>query len=184
MLGEVWQRHPIFDRYKVSNRGRVYRMSRMVVRSDGIVCNRKGAFVMQQLRDDGYRELTLFHDRGRHGYNRLVHVLVLETFVGLRQEGMECRHLNGKRDENCLENLCWGTPHENWEDKKRHGTLPGPFIGEMNGNSKLTESEVRMMLKLRKDQGMKGPELAKMFGCGESTAYKILSGALWGWIER
>lgn len=52
-----------------------------------------------------------------------VHHLVLETFVGPRRNGMECRHLNGDPADNRLCNLAWGTREENVRDAIRHGTF-------------------------------------------------------------
>lgn len=71
--------------------------------------------------------------------NRQVHQLVLEAFVGLCPDGMECRHLNGVRDDNRLENLCWGTRKENQNDKIVHGNS---LKGERNPYAKLSNEDV------------------------------------------
>jgi DNA-binding CsgD family transcriptional regulator len=55
--------------------------------------------------------------------NTLVHRVVLEAFIGPCPPGLQCRHLNGNPADNRLDNLCWGTPAQNTEDKRRHGTL-------------------------------------------------------------
>lgn len=55
-------------------------------------------------------------------WQRFVHRLVLEAFVGPCPEGMECRHLDGNPANNKLDNLKWGTRKENQDDSKRHGT--------------------------------------------------------------
>jgi hypothetical protein len=52
---------------------------------------------------------------------------------------MQCRHLDGNRSNNRLDNLAWGTPLENGADKARHGTAKG----ERNGRAKLTAAKVR-----------------------------------------
>lgn len=72
-----------------------------------------------------YWQVTLCAPPGRErGLFRhaLIHQLVLEAFVGLAPEGMECRHLDGDPDNNFLSNLAWGTRTENAQDSIRHGT--------------------------------------------------------------
>lgn len=49
------------------------------------------------------------------------HVLVLETFVGSRPEGMQCCHRDDVQNNNVLSNLYWGTQAENDADKIRNG---------------------------------------------------------------
>lgn len=68
----------------------------------------------------GYRQLTLKASPERRSC--YVHALVLEAFVGPRPAGMHVRHLNGNSLDNRLENLRWGTPAENAQDRVRHGT--------------------------------------------------------------
>lgn len=54
--------------------------------------------------------------------NVAVHRLVLETFVGPCPPGMECRHVpDFDPANNRLDNLQWGTPKENQNDKRIHG---------------------------------------------------------------
>ena len=84
---------------------------------------------------NGY--LSLLLSRDKKSYNCRVHRLVLETYVGPRPKGMECRHLNGNRQDNRLENLKWGTRSENTYDSVRHGTH--------NLATKLTTHEKKMI---------------------------------------
>jgi hypothetical protein len=53
---------------------------------------------------------------------------------------MQVRHLNGKQTDNRAENLRWGTPQENYDDRNMHGNQ---MRGERNGNSRLTSADVR-----------------------------------------
>ena len=56
---------------------------------------------------------------------RLVHHLVLDAFIGARQEGQECRHLNSNSLDNRLVNLTWGSKVENMSDRYTTGAAPG-----------------------------------------------------------
>ena len=57
------------------------------------------------------------------GRERLVHRLILLTFVGEPPAGHEACHLNGVRTDNRLVNLAWKTHRENIADKWEHGTM-------------------------------------------------------------
>lgn len=51
-----------------------------------------------------------------------VHVLVAESFLGIRPEGLVIRHLDGDNTNNDVTNLEYGTPHQNQQDSVLHGT--------------------------------------------------------------
>ena len=71
----------------------------------------------------------------------LVHVLVLNAFVGPAPDGMGCRHLDGDPLNNLLSNLRWGTQAENIEDRARHGRT---VRGERMYSARLSEDDVRI----------------------------------------
>lgn len=85
----------------------------------------------------GYLKISLCR-QGRYT-TKQVHVLILETFVGQKPPGQECRHLNGNRRDNRLMNLQWGTRIENFEDRDLHGKT---VRGERSTQAKLTDSDV------------------------------------------
>ena len=85
----------------------------------------------------GYQQITLCHDCVRHKWS--VNRLILFAFVGPAPPGKECRHLDGNKDNNCLENLLWGTRAENIRDAIRHGTFPR---GERSGHAKISDEAV------------------------------------------
>jgi hypothetical protein len=122
-----------------------------------------------------------------HGYLRFgvgncraieTHTAVMLAFVGPRPPGAECRHINGVRTDNRLENLAWGTREENAADKRLHGTLPQ---GERSRNSKLTEADVREMRRLHSG-GMSMKSLARKFGICESHCGQILKRKKWAHV--
>lgn len=48
-------------------------------------------------------------------------VMVLETYVGLRPDGMVACHRDDNRENDTMENLYWGTPKQNTQDILRNG---------------------------------------------------------------
>lgn len=114
---ERWRPLPDWDGlYMVSSHGRVFRMPGFG--------SPDGSMVTQHPGRHGYRTVALCHLRsGRKAETRLVHQVVLETWVGPRPHGHVSRHLDGDRENNRIENLAYGTPRENFEDAVRHGTV-------------------------------------------------------------
>ena len=81
-----------------------------------------GSFVevRQQLMATGYMRVRL--QWGRISHVVTVHRVILLTFVGSPTNGNVTRHLNGRRTDNRLCNLAWGTHAENSKDMVAHGT--------------------------------------------------------------
>jgi hypothetical protein len=114
------------DRYEVSDQGRVRSLIH-VPHYDGTDECTTIIYVLT-LSNAGRAARGEFYLKARlslNGITRsfLVHVLVLNAFVGPCPLGMETRHLNGKPYDNRLSNLCWGTPVENAADAIRHAAL-------------------------------------------------------------
>jgi hypothetical protein len=107
---------------------------------------------------------------------RRIHELVLTAFVGQRPKGKRCRHLDGDLNNNALTNLRWGTHQENEADKALHGTTAN---GQRNGNSKLTEDQVRQILHSPKIQS----EVAKQFGISQAWVSKLRRREVWRHIK-
>jgi hypothetical protein len=122
----------------------------------------------------GYPVVDLKHQGKRKTFT--VHTLVLTAFVGPRPEGYECRHLNGNRADSRLRNLAWGTPSENDEDRRRHGTF---VQGETHGNARLTEHDVRLIRAMQGTQSA----IAKQFAVSPSLVSMVKNGARWGHVQ-
>jgi hypothetical protein len=106
---EEWRHLPDFPGYLVSSYGRVASYLGTEVRQ-----------LQPHLDDHGYQRVWLQSPHGKA--HPRVHQIVATAFHGPRPEGMECRHLNGNRLDNCAENLRWGTRSENMLDRVEHGT--------------------------------------------------------------
>lgn len=126
----------------------------------------------------GYPTVVLWRDGKPH--TRGVHRLVLETFVGVRPSGMQCRHLNGIKIDNRLKNLCWGTHSENSQDSIRHGTFQIPNVrGEKVGTSKLAEQDVRMIIYMYRTGLFLQREIAKIYQVTQTAISRIILQKSW-----
>jgi hypothetical protein len=139
------------------------------VSSTGVVF-RDGVPLKTHAHSNGYVKACV-----RRSVHKFVHHLVLETFVGARPAGHQCRHLDGDRRNNRLENLAWGTRQENAQDKIRHGTAT---IGERNGGAKLTESQAREILSLSQ-HGYSRRQLSEIYGVTAAAVSMLIHGVTW-----
>lgn len=161
---ERWRVIPGFPRYEVSDTGRVRG-------PHGVMTPR--------IHPRGYLRVNLF---GQHGVRRtfLIHRLMLEAFVGPRPPGMECRHLNGRKTDNRLSNLCWGTTKENVADAIRHGQRPDNR-GERNGRAKLTVEAVRE-IRAASSTLVSSLGLARKFGVSIDAIEHVRSRRRWAHV--
>lgn len=110
----------------------------------------------------------------------LVHRAICATFKGPpTPEKPHVRHLNGNPLNNKPKNLVWGTPKENGEDKVRHGTS---VKGSRNGNSKLTEDQVREIRKLRELYSI--DYICRLFNVDRTCLYHIWTGKTWKHVKE
>ncbi len=118
------------------------------------------------------------HDLSKRGRftRKYLHVLLLQTFVRNREPYEECRHLDGNKDNNCLENLCWGTSKENATDRQIHGTL---VIGEQNWHSKLNEVSVKVIRYLYYKKNISLSKLGKAYRMSPTTLWAAAIGKTW-----
>lgn len=109
---ELWKPVLNFEgRYEVSNLGRVRSLDHIVrIVRHGVEGTRlvKGRLLKPGSYKSGHVSVAI----GKNN-SRLVHQLVLESFVGARPENMECLHLNHNPKDNRLANLKYGTRQEN-----------------------------------------------------------------------
>ena len=129
---------------------------------------------------NGYSNVVLC--RNKQPYPKLVHRLVLETFVSSCPDGMECCHNDGNRKNNKVENLRWDSRTNNHKDAVRHGTAPGLHCkGEKNGQSKLNKLQIRIIRKYPKYHGSQA-DLAEFFGISRSQINAIIKRRWWRWV--
>ena len=105
-----------------------------------------------------------------------VHRAVLLAFVGECPDGMQCLHGDGNRHNNRLQNLRWGTPKENCEDRQRHGTQAK---GETQHLAKLSDDSVAEVRRLFATGRFSKAELGRRFGVSPNAIRLVVTGQTW-----
>ncbi len=170
---EIWRWIPGFEgRYKVSSFGRIMSLPNRRRKFAGLLKPRSNS--------KGYQHVDLCPGDGS-SWTAPVHYLVLLAFVGLRPaKDWEARHLDGQKTNNRFDNLAWGTPEQNREDKARHGKTAR---GELVGRAKLREAQIRQIINLCK-KGVPTADISRLYHVGFTTIVAIRSGQSWKHIAR
>lgn len=166
-ISEEWRPVVGFDgRYEVSSLGRVrsfWKRSPRILTP--VVINHGYLRVSLSAQGDGPKKLL-----------RLIHVIVMEAFVGPRPFGNQVNHLDGNKTNNAVSNLEYVTPQENM----RHAVLAGiSSAGERSGQAKLTNSAV-IAIRLAAGAGrVNVSEVAAKYGVHKNSIYAVLQGRSW-----
>ena len=139
-LVELWKPVPIpefIEDYEISSLGRVRRLRNMPP-------SLAGRILKPHKIPKGYCQVRLCSPVDRRML--LIHRLVMLAFVGPVPERMQVNHLNGNKEDNCLENLEYTTASAN----VRHAFAIGlkNQQGENNQSSTITENDVRQIRSL------------------------------------
>jgi len=153
---------PNYPGYFASENGDIY--STMKGRLKKIKQPRWGLYKMASLSKDKKKQI------------RLVHQVILETFIGPRPKGMwACHGKNGSQD-NSIGNLSWGTKSKNLgADKVRDGTLR---FGENHHRAKLNAMQVRI-IRHRREYRIPSTFLGRIFHVHSATIRRISDGLSW-----
>jgi hypothetical protein len=165
--------HPVYKGYFVSRSGKVY-------------SNRQGGLkeLKSNLDYKGYPRVDIYCGRGAARLHRMIHRLVLETFVGPRPPGFTCDHKDGIKTNNALDNLEWVTVGENnrraWAMGLCEATREGARErgGERGPNARLTWAQVRE-IRDRCSLGETWAALAREFGVSIRAVGDIVHGQTW-----
>jgi hypothetical protein len=134
----------------------------------------------QTFHTQGYRQVNLKTTKGFR--TRLVHVLVLETWVGPRPEGMVTNHKNGDKTDNRLENLEYVTQTENMKHSYAMGLSPKPPTRYGEQLTHLAKMTTKKVLALRAENDREPGYLKRMaskYGITAATVSKILLRQTW-----
>lgn len=176
--------------YQVSNIGRVRSLDR-IVKSARLKKHCKGQILKLRYDKDGY--LTVHLRNAEKGENRLVkvHRLVANAFIfnsDIFRDSID--HINGKRDDNRVENLRWCTVKENANfplaQKNRSESIKESYkkFPELRKIRAMTFGKTRCVpITVRKNGQLIGrfdsqTEAAKHLGVSRSTISAIMLGRL------
>ena len=152
------------SKYLVSDDGRVF--------SEYRAGNASHRELKQEKIWSGYRRVRLATEQPPYGEKVLVHVLVLEAFVGPRPSpSHEARHMDGNKENNTVANLAWGTATDNRLDRSK-----------LTGGHKLTEDDAKEIKRLLSERDMFQWQIAELFDVSRATINDIACGRTWNWV--
>ena len=157
-----WKTIKDFPRYEVSDFGEVRNRQTMRRLRPWLVLSHSKP-------GDGYPTVRLWP--GPH--TKLVHVLVLEAFVGGRPADLIANHKDGNKSNNRVRNLEWTTYGGNIQHAYDNGLRESGF------KRKISDGELWLMQKLIDESGCTYTMIAKMFKVDASyISWRLKRGGL------
>jgi hypothetical protein len=156
--------------YQVSNYGRLRSFQSG---TEGTVI--KGSVIQ------GYRSLNI-RTKGKT-INRYVHKLVAEYFLSAGQPNQTyVLHLDHDKLNNRVQNLRWATQQEMIEHNRTNPNVLNRVQPKRTSNYKLTESKVKMIKKLLRNNKNRLKMIARQFGITHTQLNRIRSGENWKYV--
>lgn len=182
IMKEQWKTIEDYPNYQVSNLGNVKSLD---YKGTG-----KEKMLKPQKNRKGYLTVTLY--KNRKGKIFMVHRLVYETFVGEIPDGMQCNHINEKKDDNRLENLNLMTPKENsnWGTRNKRMTeakkgVPNIKLSktvlQIDKNTNEVIAEFPSTMEVERQFGF---DRGTITNCCNGKRYKYAYGFIWKYKER
>ncbi|NID09146.1 HNH endonuclease [Fibrivirga algicola] len=153
--------------YQVSNYGRLRSFQ---AGGEGKII--KGSIIQ------GYKSLNI-RKKGKT-FNRYVHKLVAEYFLPEgKPDQTYVLHLDHDKLNNRVQNLKWATQEEMIEHNRTNPNVLNRPLPKRTRNYKLTESKVRMIKKLLRNDKNRLKMIARQFGITHTQLNRIRSGENW-----
>ncbi|MFD3361577.1 HNH endonuclease [Streptomyces albidoflavus] len=122
----------------------------------------------------GHLKVSLFRDGQQ--YDRSVHRIIYEAFMGEVPDGLVLRHMDGNPSNNDIANLAAGTQADNIRDRDRHGRTAS---GSAHGSARLTDANVQSIRDRYSFRKVTYQQLADDYGVAEATIGRIIRGESW-----
>jgi hypothetical protein len=177
-MQEIWK--PVsgyVGLYEVSNFGTVRSLDRII--PDKRHGTRKLVGRVLSQTTDNQRRCYVAISRDSNRNKRRVHLIVAETFLGPRLQGLEVCHEDGNPANNHASNLRYGTHKSNMEDMVEHGRSNR---GLKNPNAKMTQEQALQVKRLRLD-GKTYKIIAAELGLTFEQVRSVCVGRAWHWVS-
>lgn len=163
------------EAYEVSDSGRVRSLARVVQFRDGRTRRFAGREIKASVAGQGY--LTVHLWAGNVRTTATVHRLVADAFHGPAPTPMHhVLHGDGDPLNNRADNLRWGTPADNSDDARRHGTR---IRGERVAASKLSGEDVHSIRRMWDTGLWRQKDLARKFNVNQAQVSRIVNRKNW-----
>lgn len=164
-----WKTIEGYEMYSASNTGQIKN-------------NITGTILKQRINSCGYFILNL--SNGSVGKKRTLKVsrLVALAWIPNTDNKSQVNHIDGNKLNNTIENLEWVTASENCIHSVKNNLSPSR-LGENNGHSKLTESDVKALRKDKINNGMSNKQLGVKYGISHKHAAAICEYKRWKHVD-
>ena len=154
-------------------KGKFYTLEDYEITKEGKIINKHNNHILKpQPNGKGYLRVIIGHKR------YFVHRLVAEKYLENKDNKPQVNHIDGNKQNNCVDNLEFVTNQENRNHAIKNGLQ---VVGEKCPYSKLKEKDVIYILK---NLNKKNSELSKMFNVSESTINDIRKNRTWKHLKR
>jgi hypothetical protein len=169
---EIWKEIPGFEGlYEASTYGRIKSLSRIMYTPAGGMFKSKER-MLKLCFNDKYLQVCLFKKVIK------VHRLVALTFIPNPNNYPLVMHLDDNPSNNHVDNLRWGTPKHNSEDRNNKDRQ-AKLKGEKNGASKLTEQQVEEIKSKLSGKYGELTRLSKEYNVSITLIYYIRKNKNW-----
>jgi hypothetical protein len=174
---EIWRSVKGYEgMYEVSTYGNVRSVSRKVPHKRHGFVSVKSKVLKPATDTCGYFRVALSNTKNSL-CTKKVHRLVAESFVD-GDNSLEVHHVDGDKKNNHVTNLKWVTRSQNIKENYNLG-IQKPLKGESNGNSKLTEEQVKEIRLSYKPYEFGYKKLADKYGVDKKTIIDIVKFKIW-----
>ena len=149
------------DRYRISDHGRIW-------------SKQKFKCMGERISKTGYVNMSL-RQKNSPAKQHTLHRLVAIAFIPNPENKPQVNHIDGDKQNNCVENLEWATCSENIKHAFKLGLRDSK--GAKNSQSKLTKEDV---LWMRENKGkVLQKDMAKRFGVSSKYVSDVICGIYW-----